>query len=163
MGVIFMKKIQMFSNWGHRVWAVSTKRVYAKRPKKVRRKKIIILNFNSKLSRGHFYTQNCFGQIFLCLISINSPTRFKFNWNKCYLAKNCFFILIDQLEGVWAIPIHVTISKGGPTIRKQERNLTGHSKMTSRTFWYFMIPPSSYATLKCQFYLQVFTVCYCVE
>ena len=39
MGVIFMKKIEMFSNWRHRVWAVSAKQVYAKRPKKVWRKK----------------------------------------------------------------------------------------------------------------------------
>ena len=42
MGVSFMKKIEILSNWGHRVWAVSAKWVPAKQPKKVRQKKNII-------------------------------------------------------------------------------------------------------------------------
>ena len=49
-----MKKIQMFLNWGHRVWAVSTKWVPAKRPKKVRRKKNYHFEFKIQIEQGSF-------------------------------------------------------------------------------------------------------------
>jgi hypothetical protein len=43
----------MFLNWGHRVWAVSTKWVPAKQPKKVRQKKYHF-EFKIQIEQGSF-------------------------------------------------------------------------------------------------------------
>jgi hypothetical protein len=50
----FYEKIQMFLNWGHRVWAVSTKWVPAKQPKKVRRKKNYFFELKIQIEQGSF-------------------------------------------------------------------------------------------------------------